>query len=59
MPSYDITFCDFYKGCKLWKKCRRALTPERLKSIQRAWGKGDPILSHFAAKPECFEKDDK
>lgn len=53
------TFCDFYEGCKHGKSCRRDLTPERVERLQKAWGKDDPILSHFAVKPEYFKKETK
>lgn len=59
MLTFDMTFCDFYEGCKYGKSCHRALTPKRHETIQEQWGKGDPILSHFAARPECFEKRNK
>ena len=47
----DMTFCGFYKDCKLSRRCSRALTKKVLTQATRF---GLPVCQ-FKDKPNCWE----
>lgn len=49
----DMTFCKFYRDCKLKNKCGRALT-ER---VERQAEKNGLPVCQFCDKPECWKEE--
>ncbi len=50
----DMTFCTFYKDCKLQDECHRPLTPEVITQAEK-WMENAPV-SMFTNKPDCWVK---
>jgi len=46
----DMTFCNWWRGCRKGKTCVRALTPKTLLNARKS---GLPIC-HYILPPECF-----
>lgn len=51
----DMTFCPFYKSCKISRDCSRPLTPEVIRLAKHWWGGEDAPICQFTEKPDCFE----
>lgn len=47
----DMTFCSYYKECKVGENCFRALTDEILRAELF-----DLPICKFAEKPNCFKE---
>jgi hypothetical protein len=48
----DMTFCSFYKDCKLGKKCFRVLTED----IESKATASNMLIAQFIMEPECFKE---
>lgn len=53
MLSYrDMTFCPFYKQCRMDANCYMALTED----VEAGARKADMLICQFTDKPECFKE---
>jgi hypothetical protein len=48
----DKTFCTYLQCAD--KECNRRLTDEIKQKAREWWGKDNPPICVFAARPECF-----
>lgn len=48
----DMTFCNYYKDCRMGNKCHRACTEEVLEAADKWWGKPGAPVCVFAKKPD-------
>ena len=54
----DITFCPFYLECVNGNDCRAALTPKVEEDAKKWWNGGNPPISVYLNKPECFKENE-
>ena len=56
MTYRDMTFCNYYKDCKLGEGCHRALTLDVQKAAGVWWGEDGAPITMFAEKPSCHKQ---